>query len=188
MNSIGEVSKGLTSLVSGVIGMDIATTDGSDRGVICFSDKNGRICEEVPKRDEIKCDDGGRCSVYFKNIERSNPMATLAGKYGLRSFARDKDGLVTQSITGVIQREDLENFLRDLGKKVHIQETHSLRKIKSGDINPPKICSLNPLSPKCENFLTSSNWHYLGPLKGWVKAKNFSDAIKISRKKKKIMH
>lgn len=151
----------------------------TEKRYICFNDAKGnRDCEEVPERDEVNCNKDGLCSVYLSKIEDSKSVGDVTKNYGVHVFRTTKDGVVTKTLTGVVKKEDLSRLEKDLKLDLKPQTVHSLRLTATGDISPPKICNLNPLSGKCQPYLASKDWYWLGPLKGWVKSDGLRNAIK----------
>lgn len=161
---------------------------GSDTRQICFNDKDGtRICEEIPSSEEIKCNKKGICSIYVPNIKNEKDVMKVADKYNLRIFPiSDKDQSEDINVlSGAIKETHLNDVMDVIGRDIDVKKNDALRKIKMGDIEPPNICNLNPLSPKCKNYLYSDDWFWMGPIRGWVKSKNAIDAIGTLFNKKK---
>jgi len=183
MESLDDIENQLTGIIAG-LGIDLPLSDNSSekKKVICFNRANGeRICEELPSVDEVKCS-GDLCSVYLPNIEKSNPVEQWADKYNLRAFLTNNDGVTMKSLSGAITRDDLRKLSEDIGMEFNIKEGAKLRKIKLGDIEPPSVCKVNPLSQECKSYIEDKNWYYLG-WKGWVRANSFKEAIKQSKSK-----
>lgn len=188
MESLSEITSGITDVLEGM-GLDFQTDGTFQKGkerIICFNDPNGnRICEEVPLFDEIKCDDHDLCSVYLTNIKENTKVEDIAKTLGIRSFVQKKEGMVTKVLTGIVHKSDIHKLGDHLNCDLEPVQVPSLRKVKKGDIYPPSVCKLNPLSSKCEHYIYSDEWHWLGPFKGWIKADSFTDAIeKITKGKK----
>ena len=183
MDSIGDLSGRLSGIFSG-IGLKIPEKASAKKKIVCFNNKEGRICEELPEEENIQCNKEGICSVFLNNIEYSNKIEGLADKLGMRTFATVKDGISTKSLTGIVEKKDLEKLSKILRKDLIPTEVEKLRAVSLGRISPPSICKLNPLSSVCEPYTTSRNWHYMGPLAGWIDADNFREAVKIVSKKK----
>lgn len=181
MESLEEVTDSLYGIASGFgINLDSLGQPSNGKKIVCFNKKGGeRLCEEVPSGDEIKCDNNGLCSVYISNIEKSNPVEDWAKKIGARSFPVKKEGFVTKTLSGIIPEEKIETLSSLMGRKLNVTNTNHLRTVKKGDIPPPSICKINPLSPNCEPYMESRDWYYI-PFKGFIKADNFSQAIKLS--------
>lgn len=183
MESLEEVTDQLFGVATG-FGIDLTSfeTSSADKKIVCFNREGGeRICEEIPTADEVKCNEADLCSIYLTNIEKTNPVDKWAKKYNIRAFPVNRDGITTKTITGIIPKKNLVQLSSAMGRDFNIVDVKKLRKVKYGDIDPPVICKMNPLSSKCAYYVESKDWQYLGPFKGWVKADNLRNAIKLSK-------
>lgn len=181
MESLDEISSGITNTLAS-IGLDFQSNDSAQKGkgrIICFNDPDGkRICEEIPSSDEIKCNDEGLCSIYITNIKEDAKTEAIAKELGIRSFSKTTEGRVSKVLTGIVRKPHIKKIGKYLNRDLEPVKVPMLRKVKKGDIYPPSVCKLNPLSSKCEHYMYSDEWHWLGPFKGWIKANSFTDAIK----------
>lgn len=154
-------------------------SDGADR-IICFNGPDGlKVCEEIPLSDEVVCNDG-LCSVFLTDLGEEVEAERIAGKYGLRAFVKREGGRVTKNLTGALGRGRLDDLAEDTGRSLSPRAAQGLRKVALGDIDPPPVCRVNPVAPQCEPYIASRNWHYLGPLRGWIRAESLGAAIRES--------
>jgi len=184
MQSMGDLGSKLTGMVKG-LGIDIPSDPKPNKRIVCFNNSDGRVCEDLPVNDEVKCNKDGLCSIYFSNIEESNNIEGMATKMGLRTFSRVDNGVGTKTITGVVKKSKLKKIGKILGREIEPIESDLLRSVAKGDIKPPSICKLVPLARSCEPYMTDRTWYYMGPLAGWVRANNFREALKVVRGKVK---
>ena len=57
--------------------------------------------------------------MYMSNIEASNNIEDIASKLGLRTFAKEQNGIDTKSITGMVKKKDLKELSKTIGRKIN---------------------------------------------------------------------
>jgi hypothetical protein len=184
MDSLGSIQDKMSGVVAGfgLGGLGLGDSGGNETSrIICFHGKGGeKVCERFPVRDEVLCNGDGLCSVFLTGLDEDKAVEDVASQLGLRTFVTLEGDKVAKNITGALRKEDLSELAEGVGRSLSPQKADRLREINLGAIQPPSQCRINPLAPECEPYITSAEWHYLGPLKGWVQADSLEDSLDVT--------